>query len=162
MGWLPIVLAVCGFLFFVAIVNYNSINTHKEAIMLAFFNLCQTARARNTLLKSLSGYDFRQESDLAQKSELLMEDFNLLRFPEYLRYIRQEKQSMDDSQLYLRANRPATKETRKLLKSLQVLNHRQHIHIKVFNRKVREYNQLISTYPTKMVARTTGFKNLGA
>jgi hypothetical protein len=91
-----------------------------------------------------------------------MEDFNLLRFPEYLRYIRQEKQSMDDSQLYLRTNRPATKETQKLLKSLQVLNHRQHIHIKVFNRKVREYNQLITTYPTKMVARTTGFKSLGA
>lgn len=162
MGWLPIALAVSGFLFFVAIVNYNSINTHKEAIMLAFFNLCQTARARNTLLKSLSGFEHRQENELAIQSELLMEDFSLERFPEYLRYLRQEKQSIADSQLYLRTNRPANKETRKVLKSLQVLNHRQHINIKVFNRKVREYNQLISSYPTKMVARATGFKTLGS
>ncbi len=160
MGWLPIILAVCGFFFFVAVVNYNSINTHKEAIMLAFFNLCQTARARNTLFKSLKDYDIREESDLAQKSELLMEDFTLEQFPEYLRYIKQERQSMEDSQLYIRTNRPANKETRKVLKSLQVLNHRQLINIKVFNRKVREYNQLISSYPTKMVARATGFKNL--
>ena len=162
MGWLPIALAVSGFLFFVAIVNYNSINTHKEAIMLAFFNLCQTARARNTLLKSLPAYELREESKLARKSELLMEDFSLNRFPEYFQYIREEKRSMEDSQLYLRTNRPANKETRKVLKSLQLLNHRQHINIKVFNRKVREYNQLVASYPTKMVARATGFKQLEA
>lgn len=160
MGWLPIILAVSGFLFFVALINYNSINTHKEAIMLAFFNICQTSKARQTLLKSLPEDTIRKETAPSFQPDLLMDNFQLNRFPEHLAYIKQERQSVADSQLYLRTNRPAGKENRKLLKSLQLLNHRQHIHIKVFYRKVREYNQLTASYPTKMVARAMGFKPL--
>lgn len=160
MGWLPIILAVSGFLFFVALINYNSINTHKEAIMLAFFNICQTSKARQTLLKPLPGNTIRKNEEAPFQPELLMDSFQLSRFPEYLSYVNQERRSIADSQLYLRTNRPAGKENRKLLKSLQLLNHRQHINIKVFYRKVREYNQLTASYPTKMVARTMGFKSL--
>lgn len=151
MGWLPIALALAGFIFFVAIVNQNSINMHKEAIMMAFFHFCQTAKARHTLLKALG-----QTADGEQcHVNHLTNDFDLKHFKAYVACIRKEMQSIEDSRMQLRMNRPANPDVRKALKSLQVLNHRQHINIKVFKRKVKEYNQLIGAYPTRLVAKAT-------
>ncbi|WP_017732980.1 hypothetical protein [Nafulsella turpanensis] len=160
MGWLPIALAVLGFAFFIAIVNYNSIQARKEAIMLAFFNLCQTARARNTLLKSLSEEELLNNDTLGCEQDIMSDNFTLKHFSNYAQYIRQEKKSIENSQLLFRANKPADRETRKKIKSLQVLNHRQHIHLKVLGRKVREYNQLVTSLPTKVVAQLFGYKPL--
>lgn len=151
MGWLPIALALAGFVFFVAIVNQNSINMHKEALMMAFFHFCQTAKARHTLLKALGQTSDGEPCHVNHLSG----DFKLKNFKAYVACIKQELQSIEDSRLTLRTNRPADPNTRKAIKSLQVLNHRQHINIKVFKRKVKEYNQLISSYPTKLVAKAT-------
>ena len=157
MGWLPIALALAGFVFFVVIVNYNSIKVHEEAITLAYLNFCQTAKARHTLLISLQ--------DIANKSNppaFMAQDFHLKRYPEYLKGMREELQSIEETQIFLRINQRAPRETRNKLKSLQVLNHRQQIYIRVFSRKVREYNNLVSSYPTAMVARASGRKPLKA
>lgn len=152
MGWLPIALALAGFVFFVAIVNQNSINTHKEAMMMAFFHFCQTAKARHTLLKALGQSADGEQCHVNQ----LTDNFELKHFKAYVACIKKEIQSIEDSRIQLRMNRPADPDTRKALKSLQVLNHRQHINIKVFKRKVKEYNQLISAYPTKLIAKASG------
>lgn len=154
MGWLPIALALAGFLFFVVLVNYNSIKSHKEAVKNAFFNFTQTAKARQTLLKVINAPQENCSPDNLESS------FNFKKFEEYRECIQLEKKSVDDSRAYLQVNRPAESDTRKVLKSLQVLNHRQHINISVLNRKIREYNNLISSYPAKMVAQATGFKML--
>lgn len=160
MGWLPIALAVLGFAFFLGIVNYNSIQAHKEAIMLAFFNLCQTSRARQTLLKMLSEEDLLNRDPADCEEEIMTDKFSLKNFSSYAEYLKQEKKSIENSQLLLGINRPADRETRKKIKSLQVLNHRQQIQLKVVRRKVREYNQLVSSLPTKVVAELFGFKKL--
>ena len=157
MGWLPIALALTGFAFFVFIINYNSIKTQEEAINLAFFNLCQTAKARHTLLL------FLQEIEPDNWASTHPErSFHLKKYPEYLGLIRKEIQSVEKSKLIVEVNKPADRDTRKKLKSLQVLNHRQQIFIKIFNRKVREYNNLISSYPTAMVAKAAGYHPLQA
>lgn len=150
MGWLPIALALAGFLFFVVLINYNSIKTHEEAIKLAFFNFCQTAKARNTLLKVINA----PREDCA--AAYLESDFAFRRLSEYYACIQQEKKSIENSRVYVQMNQPADKEKRKILKSLQVLNHRQFINIKILNRKMREYNTLVSSYPTKLVAQLMG------
>ena len=160
MGWLPIALAVFVFAFFIAIVNYNSIQAHKEAIMLAFFNLCQTARARQTLLKALSEEELLNSDPGGCEEEIMSDRFTLKHFRSYAEYLRQEKKSIENSQQLFRTNKQADREIRKKIKSLQVLNHRQHIHLKVVMRKVREYNQLISSLPTKVVAGFLGLKPL--
>lgn len=153
MGWLPIALALAGFVFFLAIVNHNSIITHKNAIMLAFFNFCQTAKARHTLLRTLK--DLPVDIDKECHVCLFENDFELRHFPDYVACLRHEVRSIEDSRMFLRMNRTPDKETKKIIKSLQVLNHRQFINIKVFRRKVREYNQLIEAYPTKLIAKLT-------
>lgn len=150
MGWLPIALALAGFVFFVAVVNQNSIKMHKDAMMMAFFHFCQTAKARHTLLRALG-----QTSDQQCHVNHLDDNFKLQHFKAYIACIRKEQQSIEDSRLQLRMNRPADPNTRKILKSLQVLNHRQHINIKTFKRKVKEYNQLIGSHPTKLIAWAT-------
>ena len=152
MGWLPIALALAGFMFFVFLVNSNSIKSHQEAIKIAFFNFCQTAKARHTLLRILNA----PQEDCA--AAYLESDFNFKKMQEYKGCIEKEKLSVEESRLSFQTNRPADAETRKIIKSIQVLNHRQHINIKVLNRKIKEYNTLISSYPTKMVARSTGQK----
>ena len=152
MGWLPIALALAGFLFFVYLVNFNSIKSHEEAVKLSFFNFFQTAKARKTLLRILNA---PQDDCIAGYLE---SDFNFKKMNELKSCIKLEKQSIEESRLFLQVNRPADAETRKILKSLQVLNHRQDINIKVLNRKIKEYNNLISAYPTKMVAGFRGKK----
>lgn len=154
MGWLPIALALAGFTFFIVLVNYNSIKSHEEAIKQAFFNFSQTAKARCTLLKVINA---PQENCTAAYLE---SDYNFKEIQEYRECILEEKKSIEESKSFLQVNRPAESEIRKVLKSLQVLNHRQYINISVLNRKIKEYNTLISSYPTKMVARATGFRPL--
>lgn len=151
MGWLPIALALAGFVFFVAVVNQNSIKMHRDAMMMAFFHFCQTAKARHTLLRALG----QIPADQPCHANHLEDDFNLRHFKAYMACIRKEQQSIEDSRMLLRMNRPADANTRKALKSLQVLNHRQHINIKTFKRKVKEYNQLIGSHPTKLIAKAT-------
>lgn len=149
MGWLPVALALAGFLFFVALVNFNSISTHKEAITQAFFNVYQTAKARYTLTKNLQGVPSQECPALFREQH-----FNLKQhFTEYRACIYQEKKSIEHCRAYMSMTRSANGESSKQLNSLQVLNHRQDINIKVFNRKVREYNQLLNSYPTKLIAR---------
>lgn len=155
MGWLPIALALAGFMFFVILVNYNSIKSHEEAVKQAFFNFCQTAKARHTLLRIVNA-----SLDDLQEGVIQESDLNFKKIEEYTSCIKQEKKSLEDSRQFLQVNRPAKPEIRKILKSLQVLNHRQHININILNRKIKEYNTLISSYPTKMVAQASGYKSL--
>lgn len=157
MGWLPVALAFGGFAFFVFMINYNSIKVHEEAITLAYLNFCQTAKARHTLLKNL-----QEPLHNSNPPDFLDKDFHLKRYPDYHSVIRKELKSIEETQIFLRINQQASKEQRNKLKSLQVLNHRQQIFIRVFSRKVREYNNLVSNYPTAMVARASGRKILKA
>ncbi len=155
MGWLPIALALVGFVFFVFIVNYSSIKRHEEAIILSYFNFCQTAKARHTLLINL-------KEKLPDDSPLSFpeKDFNLKRYSEYHFKLKKEMQSIEQSRQLPFFKQPSSAELRKKYKSLEVLNHRQHINVKVFHRKVREYNTLITSWPTAMVARATCCKPL--
>lgn len=156
MGWLPIALALAGFIFFVALVNHNSIIAHKKAIIMAFFQFCQTAKARHALLQAINEIPTGSQCHVHH----LEDDFQFQYFSDYVSCIQDEVQSIEDSRLILSRIHTSDTEIQKMLKALQVLNHRQNINIKVFRRKVREYNQLIDTYPTKSIARATGKKSL--
>ena len=147
MGFIPLIIALLAFVLLLVLVNLNSIKSRQQSLGMALFTVCQTARSRNALLKRLRG---------VQKNQLcpdLPADFRLMpkQFPEVASFISSEWKSLDEAAHFLKSNQ-ITPATRRYSQSLEVLNHRQRINLRTFERKVREYNKLIEHNPTAMVA----------
>lgn len=153
MGYIPILLALLTFVLLLILVNINSIRARQQSLGLALFAVCQAAKSRNALLKRLRGV----HPNLMCPT--LPENYRLLTsmIPQISSFISAEWASLEESAFYLK-NTPAQENTKRYLTSLHVLNHRQRINLRTFERKVREFNQLIESQPTAMVAALYGLK----
>ncbi|AHM59020.1 hypothetical protein D770_03765 [Flammeovirgaceae bacterium 311] len=147
MGFLPIIIALLAFVLLLVLVNYNSIQARQQSLGMALFTVCQSAKSRNALLKRLRGI---QSNPLCPQ---LPEhyNFNAAQRDEIVKFIASEWVSLSESDFYLKNTSP-TPATARYATALHVLNHRQRINLRTFERKVREYNQLLEGYPTTMVA----------
>lgn len=151
MGWLPLLLAISAFFGLLILVNINSIRRTEQGIGYAVFQFCQTARSRHTILKSIPDSSPNcpcpEVTDNWQVSRRNIAELN--------KCIQQERASMYQSQFI---RKPLATHAAGLFQSLEVLNHRQLVNIRMLERKVREYNRLIEQQPTKVVARLFNFR----
>ena len=147
MGFLPIIIALLAFALLLIMVNISSIQARQQSLGLALFSVCQTAKSRHALLNRLQGL---QENLLCPQ---LPANHRLLpgMMPEVISFIKTEWHSLNEADFYLKQSK-ATPESRRYLAALEILNHRQRTNLRTFERKVREYNRLLATYPTALVA----------
>ncbi|MBW3544022.1 MAG: hypothetical protein KY428_00240 [Bacteroidetes bacterium] len=147
MGLIPIIIALLAFTLLLIMVNISSIQARQQSMGLALFSVCQTAKSRNALLNRLQGV---QENLLCPQ---LPPNHRLLpnMMPEVVDFISAEWRSLDEAEFHLK-NRKTGHEPQRYLAALEILNHRQRTNLRTFERKVREYNQLLATYPTVLVA----------
>jgi hypothetical protein len=144
MGFLPITLALTALMIVVVSINLTSIKRHQQSIKFALFTVCQTAASRNRLLKrsrKLSPNELCIE--LPEKKKFTSEITDAI-----TNILVSERASVEDTHYILDGEEMPPR----LAKSLALLNQRQSINLKILERKAREYNQLIDSYPTKMVA----------
>lgn len=147
MGYIPIIIAMLGFVLLLVLVNLNSIHSRQQSLGLAIFSVCQTAKSRNALLKRLRGVHANLVCPKLPKDHRLI----AVLIPQMTSFIKAEWKSLEDAAYYLDEAKP-TPEFMRYKKALEVLNHRQRINLRTFERKVREYNLLVKSYPTAMVA----------
>lgn len=153
MGYIPILVAVLAFALLILLVNVNSIRTRQQSLGLALFSVCQAAKSRNALLKRLRGIHTNLVCPTLPADSRLLPDI----IPQITTFISSEWESLAESSFYL-ANNPPTELTKRYRTSLQLLDQRQRINLRTFERKVREYNHLIASQPTAMVATLYGIK----
>ncbi|EMR03203.1 hypothetical protein [Cesiribacter andamanensis] len=148
MGYLPIVLAAAAFLLLLCLVNLSSIRSHQQVLGLTLFQVCQTAKSRHTLMRAI------QELPLNQLCPELPATHQLLprSIPHMTPFLEAEHSSVKELGFFLKDKRFMDTHAR-LLPPLEVLNQRQHINLRTFERKVREYNQLLESSPTRLVAQ---------
>ena len=147
MGFIPILVALLAFVLLLILVNVNSIQARQRSLGLALFTVCQTAKSRNALLKRLRGLHNNLLCPKLPKDHRLVPEM----IPQINSFISAEWTSIDEAVFYLDNSKPAP-ESLRYTTALEVLNHRQRVNLRTFERKVREYNHLISSQPTSMVA----------
>lgn len=155
MGYIPILVALLAFVLLMMLVNVNSIRSRQQSLGLALFKVCQAAKSRNALLKRLRGL----HTNLLCPT--LTDDYRILPdlIPQISTFIQAEWNSLEESSFYLNSTE-ATQTNKRYMTSLEVLNHRQRINLRTLERKVREYNQLVGSQPTAMVAALYGMKTI--
>ena len=156
MGYLPIILALLGFLFLWTIVNYQSIRISKNEVSQAIDDIFKKAAARNQALK-----------DLSQKAT--EEDAS----SEILAFIRRKLDEQTDERLplakklekemhldELMGDIPPPSEHTAYEEAYQRLEkvHKQYRQsVASYRKRVRDYNELISKNPSRLVASLAGF-----
>ena len=147
MGFIPIIIALLAFVLLLVLVNINSIHARQQSLGMALYTVCQTAKGRNALLKRLRGV----HTNLVCPS--LPDDYKLIPslIPQITTFITSEWTSLEESSFYLK-NADPSPALERYATALKVLNQRQRINLRTFERKVREYNSLIDSYPTAFVA----------
>jgi hypothetical protein len=148
MGYFPVVIALLAFVVLLFLVNLSSIRNRQGALGLALFQVCQTARSRQTLMRAIRELP---------RNELCPELPHRLKhlpqaIPSMTDFLENERRSVNEVEFLLQDKHFSETHTR-LIPPLQVLNQRQHINLRTFERKVREYNQLLESSPTSLVAR---------
>ncbi len=147
MGYIPIIIAVLAFAVLLILVNMSSIQARQHSLGLALFSVCQTAKSRHALLNRLSGIHTNLLCPTLPSDHRLLPEM----FPQINAFLKAEWKSLEEANIYAETD-SAAQDTKRYLTALQVLNHRQRTNLRTFERKVREYNLLINTYPTAFVA----------
>lgn len=156
MGYLPIILALLGFLFLWTIVNYQSIRISKNEVAQAIDDIFKKAAARNQALQDLS--EQTTEEDAAS---------------EILGFIRRKLDEQTDERLPLAEKLEQEMHLDELMgdippprghtayeEAYQRLEkvHKQYLQsVASYRKRVRDYNELISKNPSRLVASLTGF-----
>lgn len=148
MGYIPIVVALLAFLLLLSLVNLTSIRSRQQAVGLALFQICQTARSRRLLLNMLTdvGQNAIDYPTLPPNHKLLPHAI-----PQMSPFLIAERNSVNELEFKLKEKKFA-RDNARLIPPLQVLNQRQYINYQIFERKVREYNRLLDSAPTSLVA----------
>lgn len=147
MGYIPLIIALLAFALLLVLVNLNSLQSRQQSLGMALFTVCQTAKSRNALLKRLRGVPNNQLCPALPANFRLMPNS----FARVVSFITAEWASVDEAAHYIN-NTKASPANQRYIQSLQVLNQRQRVNLRTFERKVREYNKLIEHNPTAMVA----------
>jgi hypothetical protein len=156
MGYLPIILALLGFLFLWTIVNYQSIRIRKNEVTQAIDEIFKKAATRNQALKDLSAQVTEEDAALEIieffRRKLDEQTDKKLSLAEKLEYEMHFDKLMDD--IPPPSGHTAYEEAYQQL----VKVHNQYRQtVANYRKRVREYNELISKNPSRLVAGLTGF-----
>lgn len=158
MGYLPIILALLGFIFLWAIVNYNSIKLKKGEVEQASQQVFQFARLRNTIIKRMANIVHEDES-LQKIVSRVREQLNELSAEsssteEKMQAEYKVSQAVKDiPQGYVKTSAYSD-----AYHQLQTAQNNYQKAASIYQRRRREYHELISKQPSKIVARIGGFK----
>jgi hypothetical protein len=157
MGFLPIILSLLGFSFLWGMVNYNSIKNKKQEVREAAEDLFKYAQLRNLILSTLSEIH-TDNADLKQSIQLACEQRNDAKVDEISP---EEKISAEQKVSALIRKIPSAEMNDNYQGSYEQLMTVSQSCLKVaavYNKKVQEYNELITRYPSRLLASAYGFK----
>ncbi|MEQ9440567.1 MAG: hypothetical protein RIG62_16055 [Cyclobacteriaceae bacterium] len=160
MGYLPIILAILGFVFLWGIVNYNAMKTRKAEASQAADLVYRYAALRQNIIIQLANI---QSGDTSL--------FTLMqRIKESVRPISRENNSpidvLSSEQKLSRhidglPDQLATEKSyRNSVQQLQKADMEYRIAANRFALKVRQYNELVTKSPSRLVAGLVGFKKM--
>ncbi|MDF9798026.1 hypothetical protein OKW21_003289 [Catalinimonas alkaloidigena] len=162
MGYLPIILALLGFVFLWAIVNYNSIKVKKVEVELASRQVFQFASLRNTIIKRMA--NIVHEDDTLQKivgqvreqlNELTTDTNSTQEKIEAEKKVTQSVNDIPEGYVKNSAYSEAYHQ-------LQLAQNNYQKAASVYHKRLKEYHELLNRYPSKMVAKVSGFKPVSA
>lgn len=157
MGFLPIIVALLGFLLLWGIVNYYSIKQRRNEVKLAISEVFEASERRNEALQLLIDADRRDKNqkeilhyigkqlDRRKEGEVGISD-----------KLRQENKVSD-----LIMDIPPQEEApayQTQFDEVQKANKGYQMTARLFRNRSADYNELISNYPSKLVARISGQK----
>lgn len=158
MGYLPIILALLGFTFLWAIVNYNSIKVKKAEVAQAAQQVFKYASLRNTIIKRMANIpheDNTLQQIVMQASRTLNEETPEQLSPE-------EKITAEKVTTQAVKSIPAgyVKDSpySEAYTQLQVAHNQYQKAASTYFRRRTEYHELIQKYPSKLIASISGFK----
>ena len=157
MGFLPIILSLLGFSFLWGMVNYNSIKNKKHEVREAAEDLFKYAQLRNGILSTLSEIP-TDKTDVKQSIQLACEQRNDAQIDEISP---KEKISAEQKVSALIRNIPSAEMNSSYHDTYEQLLTVSQSCLKVaavYKKKVREYNELITRYPSRLLASAYGFK----
>lgn len=158
MGYLPIILALLGFTFLWAIVNYNSIKIKKAEVEQASLQVFKYAGLRNTIIKRMANIiheDNTLQQIVAKVCAQLNEDKpETVGIEEKMKAEKSVTQSVADIPAGYVKNSPYSE----AYKQLQVVQNSYQKAASVYVHRREEYHELLRKYPSKLVAKVSGFK----
>jgi len=159
MGFLPIIVAILGFILLWGIVNFYSIRQRRSEAKAAGRAVFAAAEQRNLLVKELASQRFRDDN-LAQ----------------LLQYISKQLDDHQPDQISLKDKLKIEQKVSELIRDIPPMEgHAQHQSTyqdlrtadhtykraaSVSRLRSAEYNELLSKNPSKLLARLSGFKPL--
>ncbi len=161
MGYLPIILALLGFIFLWGIVNYHSIKTKKAEVGQAANQVFKYASLRNTIIKRMA--NIQHEDKTLQQIVIKVRD---------------QLHEGTHAEVGTAEKMEAEKKTTKIVKDipdgysknssysdayhqLQVTQNSYQKAASAYHRRQDEYHELLRKYPSKLVASLAGFKQIG-
>lgn len=159
MGYLPIILALLGFLFLWAVVNYQSLRIRKKEVEQAAEAVFQQAKLRKEQLKSLQSSD-KDEAAMQEIFDLIKRKLDEhhpseMSVAEKIRHEKAVDELMAD--IPPPDGHPAYEKTYHALEKAHQNYQRA---VVSYRNRVREYDELIQKYPSKMLAKLFGFRSI--
>ncbi len=156
MGYLPIILALLGFIFLWGIVNLNSIKSKRKEAEAAARLVFQYAAFRNTLLRQMQQAVPQEDvfhPILAKIQPLLNEQTK-----EELST--QQKIELESKVTEQITHLPAPENEPLIYQQLQKANNNYRQAVTLYTVRLKEYNELVTRYPSKIVARMMGMQKI--
>lgn len=158
MGYLPIVLALLGFTFLWAIVNYNSLKSKKAEVEQAALQVFKYASLRNAIIKRMA--NISHEDNTLQQTVVKVRDQLNEQDPEAIRTTEKIEAEKKISQMV--SDIPAGYKKDSLYseayKQLQVVQNSYKKAASVYLIRREEYHELLRRQPSKLIAHIFGFK----
>lgn len=157
MGFLPIIVAILGFLFLWAIVNIYSIRQRKQEAETAASGVFERAGKRNQRFQQLAALQGTDE----KHSQLLQFISRQLNEQEEGQISVEEKLLAEKKVSELMADIPPRENDPIYQQTYQLLQEADQTYRRVasrYRRRASEYNDLISKNPSKILARLGGYK----
>ncbi|MEK6477041.1 hypothetical protein WJR50_05885 [Catalinimonas sp. 4WD22] len=160
MGYLPIILALLGFIFLWAIVNYNSIKIKKAEVEQASKQVFQYASLRNTIIKRMANI-VHEDNTLQKIVAKVCDQLNELSIEaasteDKIQAEKKVTQAVKDIPEGYVKNSPYSE----AYHQLQLAQNNYQKAASVYHKRLQEYHELINKYPSKMVAKASGFKHV--
>lgn len=158
MGYLPIVLALLGFSFLWAVVNYNSIKLKKYEAEQAAHQMFKYAGLRSTIIKRMANIVHEDET-LQQivrnvRDHLQEQEPELIPVEEKIKAEKKVSQLVNDIPADYITDSPYSEAYRQL----HIAQNSYQKAVSMYYLRRQEYHELLSKYPSKLIAKAGGFK----
>lgn len=158
MGYLPIILALSCFVFLWGIVNYNSIKRRKKEAEESASLLFKYASLRNTILKQMNQVP---DVDPTIHTVIAQIQLHLNDLPEGEVSVQKKieaEQEVTGLISHIPAVAPDHQQYHSVYKQLAVADDNYRKAVTLYRIRVRQYNELVSKNPSKLVAKVMGLK----